>query len=139
MRRLAKMIKLLNAYFDIIKDLLFQNADKLGWFYRAEPGQIADLTGRWMLISVIDFLGMRWLASKISNPKRRPFLSMSISTPSFTLRVFAMLPFWNWIYKASAFSSNVIFIELKFIIDRGSCQAIMGTKVDGVEMVRINK
>lgn len=69
----------------------------------------ADLIGRSMFILPRESKGRRMLASKISIPKIAPESSMSINIPSCNLMVLFTLPCRNWIYRASACSSKLIF------------------------------
>ena len=74
-----------------------------------------DFRGNWMFILPNVSKGMRELTSRISMPKTRPALSTSISMPSWSLIVLSTLPSWNWMYRASAWSSKLIFIVLPLL------------------------
>lgn len=76
----------------------------------AEAHPEVDLTGRSKFIFVRQSEGRRKLTSRISIPKIPPVSSISINIPSCNLRVLLTFPSRNWIYKASACSSKLIFI-----------------------------
>ena len=74
-----------------------------------------DFRGNSMFILLNASKGMRELTSSISMPNTRPALSISISMPSWSLRVLPTFPSWNWIYRASAWSSKLISIFLRLL------------------------
>lgn len=77
--------------------------------------ETADLTGNSMFTLLNVSEGTRELISRISMPNSRPVLSISTNIPSWSLTVLPTFPSWNWIYRASAWSSKLIFILLHLL------------------------